>query len=454
MGEHGHEEGELLGELGVEAHGAKEIETAVLQQAKEYAHTHAAQQADSATTRNERARAELAKVQKEEKAQHDALSHLQQTDTAVDDQSADPASLDRLVAEHRLEGLKQRRQQLEHELRNKDASKQPHSHTQQQQTKATKKQAPAIQEAEDFDASLANVETERDRLIRTGQLTPFDSLGGAWERKRKRALDRYKEKEAEIRIQRNHTEFVQPHQMKVGDVPAPGFKTPSSRSGSKRAERMQQKQFRINLEEHKKAACVGSAQGNADIADAAKVAQPQRAMSKHINTSHYTEQRCMEWDPSKTTSSTTAEKHKKQSHVQQKPKQKVKQGGKDEVDSEGDSYYDDVEEEQESEAWDSGDENENKLKTKKNKKRKVCSAKAHRYSRCSEDGDTDILQERADDLDDREPEEFEGGFKVPGRLWESLFGYQQTGIKWLWELHCQKVGGIVGDGTQKTFLHS
>ena len=23
--------------------------------------------------------------------------------------------------------------------------------------------------------------------------------------------------------------------------------------------------------------------------------------------------------------------------------------------------------------------------------------------------------------------------------------YQQTGVKWLWELHCQQAGGIIGD---------
>ena len=26
-----------------------------------------------------------------------------------------------------------------------------------------------------------------------------------------------------------------------------------------------------------------------------------------------------------------------------------------------------------------------------------------------------------------------------------LLRYQRTGIKWLWELHCQEVGGILGD---------
>ncbi|XP_064172714.1 DNA excision repair protein ERCC-6 isoform X3 [Anguilla rostrata] len=41
--------------------------------------------------------------------------------------------------------------------------------------------------------------------------------------------------------------------------------------------------------------------------------------------------------------------------------------------------------------------------------------------------------------------EFDEGFKVPGFLWKKLFKYQQTGVRWLWELHCQQAGGILGD---------
>ena len=26
-----------------------------------------------------------------------------------------------------------------------------------------------------------------------------------------------------------------------------------------------------------------------------------------------------------------------------------------------------------------------------------------------------------------------------------LFRYQKVGVKWLWELHCQQAGGIIGD---------
>lgn len=41
--------------------------------------------------------------------------------------------------------------------------------------------------------------------------------------------------------------------------------------------------------------------------------------------------------------------------------------------------------------------------------------------------------------------EFEKGFRVPGDIFKSLYGYQKTGVRWLWELHHQGVGGIVGD---------
>ncbi|RCI03157.1 hypothetical protein CU098_000671, partial [Rhizopus stolonifer] len=36
-------------------------------------------------------------------------------------------------------------------------------------------------------------------------------------------------------------------------------------------------------------------------------------------------------------------------------------------------------------------------------------------------------------------------FKVPGELWDCLFDYQKTCVQWLWELHRQQVGGILGD---------
>ena len=38
-----------------------------------------------------------------------------------------------------------------------------------------------------------------------------------------------------------------------------------------------------------------------------------------------------------------------------------------------------------------------------------------------------------------------GELVIPGRVWNRLFPYQRTCVKWLWELHKQGVGGIVAD---------
>lgn len=40
---------------------------------------------------------------------------------------------------------------------------------------------------------------------------------------------------------------------------------------------------------------------------------------------------------------------------------------------------------------------------------------------------------------------FDGGYKIAGDVYPSLFDYQKTGVQWLWELYSQQVGGIVGD---------
>ncbi|CAL0299665.1 unnamed protein product [Lupinus luteus] len=39
----------------------------------------------------------------------------------------------------------------------------------------------------------------------------------------------------------------------------------------------------------------------------------------------------------------------------------------------------------------------------------------------------------------------EGGLKIPDKIFEALFDYQKVGVQWLWELHCQRAGGIIGD---------
>ncbi|XP_060047446.1 DNA excision repair protein ERCC-6 isoform X2 [Erinaceus europaeus] len=82
--------------------------------------------------------------------------------------------------------------------------------------------------------------------------------------------------------------------------------------------------------------------------------------------------------------------------------------------------------------------------------------------RCRDDGDEDYYKQRLRKwnklrLQDKEKSlrheedseesdaEFDEGFKMPGFLFKKLFKYQQTGVRWLWELHCQQAGGILGD---------
>ncbi|KAM6266245.1 DNA excision repair protein ERCC-6 [Porphyrio hochstetteri] len=57
----------------------------------------------------------------------------------------------------------------------------------------------------------------------------------------------------------------------------------------------------------------------------------------------------------------------------------------------------------------------------------------------------DKERETAEELSEESDTEFENGFKIPGFLFKKLFKYQQTGVRWLWELHCQQAGGILGD---------
>lgn len=56
-------------------------------------------------------------------------------------------------------------------------------------------------------------------------------------------------------------------------------------------------------------------------------------------------------------------------------------------------------------------------------------------------------QEDVGDVDDNEYTyvTLEGGLKIPEHIFNQLFDYQKVGVQWLWELHCQKAGGIIGD---------
>ncbi|KAM9065069.1 DNA excision repair protein ERCC-6 isoform X2 [Sarcophilus harrisii] len=85
-----------------------------------------------------------------------------------------------------------------------------------------------------------------------------------------------------------------------------------------------------------------------------------------------------------------------------------------------------------------------------------------KIKRCQDDGDGNYYKQRlrrwnkqrledkeqrrkAEEESEESDAEFEEGFRMPGFLFKKLFKYQQTGVRWLWELHCQQAGGILGD---------
>lgn len=102
-----------------------------------------------------------------------------------------------------------------------------------------------------------------------------------------------------------------------------------------------------------------------------------------------------------------------------------------------------------------GKKNDKKRKKKRplpgKKWRKLSSREDKALEECEDARDNLITseEENQDDVDaeDVEPSfvTLEGGLKIPKPTFSQLFDYQKVGVQWLWELHCQRAGGIIGD---------
>ncbi|KNC80608.1 hypothetical protein SARC_07031 [Sphaeroforma arctica JP610] len=89
-------------------------------------------------------------------------------------------------------------------------------------------------------------------------------------------------------------------------------------------------------------------------------------------------------------------------------------------------------------------------------KRASNKTKKQRRKRATDSSDTDSEDEMDEITDEMlkeeefkphpvEPDEVMGQFKVPGEVWSRLLVYQKVAVRWMWELHGQKAGGILGD---------
>lgn len=100
--------------------------------------------------------------------------------------------------------------------------------------------------------------------------------------------------------------------------------------------------------------------------------------------------------------------------------------------------------------WDYSDEDKNDDAVSE----RIAKKKIKNYNTV-DDGDKDLYLERlqewqdsrsaSDEALDSKYEELDGGLRVPARLWQSLYHYQKVAVQWMWELHQQDVGGILGD---------
>ncbi|KAJ1527811.1 hypothetical protein ONE63_007757 [Megalurothrips usitatus] len=90
----------------------------------------------------------------------------------------------------------------------------------------------------------------------------------------------------------------------------------------------------------------------------------------------------------------------------------------------------------------SGDENSGQ-KTKKHSKRGKDDGNSEEFFRRIKhwEKQNEGLREQMEN----EVHEFENGYKLPSLIWDKLYMYQQVGVRWMWELNQQRCGGILGD---------
>lgn len=106
---------------------------------------------------------------------------------------------------------------------------------------------------------------------------------------------------------------------------------------------------------------------------------------------------------------------------------------------------------QESEGEKHKDSNRKKRRPLPEKRwRKQASREQNRVEEIEETRGSSIEDDNQDGGEDAEGDEasfvtLEGGLKIPDAIFSQLFDYQKVGVQWLWELHCQRAGGIIGD---------
>ena len=289
----------------------------------------------------------------------------------------DDAKLRKQVAAKRLAGLKEKRLKIERELEKAlEVAKVERREHEKEETKkkkdvnaaaVPKKSKVVVQDDFDFDTELDAVqkrtttdnllgggtngteETEREILIRIGEMTPFDRLDGFDKARTDEAGKKLKEKTALLQSAKSKLKTID-----VKDAPKQTEKTHSKAIGEAISRRVKPTK-------------------NGDA-----VAKKKLALKRK------------QW--------------KEQSERQQ-----------------------------------------NKKNGSSAKKTRRASFQAYSSDEEEKEEEDDEEEEEEDIEPEEDDVEFEGGLSVDGSRFAKLLPHQKTAVKWLWELHCQRAGGIIGD---------
>ncbi|KAJ8924018.1 hypothetical protein NQ315_006795 [Exocentrus adspersus] len=67
------------------------------------------------------------------------------------------------------------------------------------------------------------------------------------------------------------------------------------------------------------------------------------------------------------------------------------------------------------------------------------------YKQLEEELSLNALNDAVEESTNTEFHMLKGGLKVPLKIWQKLYSYQQDGVKWLWSIHQKTTGGLLGD---------
>ncbi|NXD75477.1 ERCC6 protein, partial [Halcyon senegalensis] len=291
-------------------------------------------------------------------------------------------------------------------------------------------------------------ETEWEELIRTGQMTPFGTkIPQKPERKARRLMlneasdfEKYLAEQDKLSSERKklslHKRAKKKAQAKKVEciAPASTTKEKGGKALSKTDKRL--KKHMRKLQKH-----ALQIQSKAAIPEEKKYLEARKLRHEQKNDSEESEYVPDEelFDPEaaeqeEDRASSHSENDSELKNLSRKRKYFVKRDFK-EAEDDGDFFPSSEEEEhtlgkRKVKKWrDDGDEDYYKQRLRRWQKERLKDKECQTAEEFSEESDT----------------EFEEGFKVPGFLFKKLFKYQQTGVRWLWELHCQQAGGILGD---------